>query len=707
MKKLLLSIFVFFMGATVLLAQNPRAYIQITPVSPGVKAAYGLSTSAMNASGLRVVPKGSYAYFMPGNSVSSGNADSLVVRSANWELVSKPSGSTASLIAFNTLGTKFLADMTGEYQVKVSVTTYRGTDDTTISVYSSTYLGVGGFQGVAGTGLNCKMCHAGGNNFGGVDYITNWSTSMHATALMRKMNGSEAPTFANRCISCHATGYDTNATANNNGFDDIAKAANYTFWGPGTPAKWDSLKNQYPGLVNHATIGCESCHGAGSEHAMSGSKAKIQISAQDGACAICHDAPTKHYKFSQYENSTHAVAVYEGSATRTMATTTLQDCMRCHDGRGFVAFSKGKTITTPVAPTIADHTTINCATCHDPHGNARPYNLRGTPASADTLGDGTAYPANISEEAKTCANCHKARRGAEVYGITKPTSSTWGPHHSSQLDVLYGRNAAEFTAGYTYQSGMHSTVAAKQCITCHMAPTDTSSANKHKVGGHTFKLRNPENNFQAVDSACASCHGHKASFDDFIASTDYDKNGVKEAVSKEIAGLLKQVRYHLPPKGWKDVVDVKQFVGADSILYRKAYWNHQLIVEDQSNGIHNSKFAADVLTKTIEALGGVVGNGKDVPPIADFTLNQNYPNPFNPSTKITFIANQSGTVKIRIYNSLGSLVKEVYNNYVAAGPYSVNWDGTDSRGLKVASGVYIYKLESPKFNAAKKMLLMK
>lgn len=703
MKKLLLNIFVLLLGVTMLHAQ-PKAVIQITPVSPGVKTALGLPTTAMNASGLRVLPKGSYGYFMPANAVSSGNADSLVVRSATWELVSKPAGSNAALIDFNTLGTKFLADVAGEYKLKTTVTTYKGSDDTTISVYASNFIGVGNFQGVAGTGMTCNTCHAG--TF--ADIFTKWSTSNHAVAF--KNDITSGPTsFAARCFGCHTTGYDTNATASNNGFDDIAKTSGpggtpYVFYGPPAATKWDTLKNNHPGLVNMATIGCESCHGPGSQHSTGPSKLNIQVSAQDGACAVCHDAPTKHYKFSEYENSTHSVAVYEGSATRTMATTTLNDCMRCHDGRGFIAFTKGKTITTPVAPTIADHTTINCATCHDPHGNDRPYNLRPTPTGSDTLGNKFAYGSVVSEEAKTCMNCHKARRNAATYAITKPTSSTWGPHHSSQADVLLGQNAATFTDGQTFENGTHRFVS-KQCVTCHMATGDTSAVNKNKAGGHTFKLVNPENGFENTKNACAPCHSI-SKVDEIIAAADYDGDGTKEPVKAEINGLLRTLRLNLPPKGL-DSINVSLFTGADSLKYRKAYWNHQLIVEDQSGGIHNAKFAVDVLTKSIIALGGQVNNDKEVAPIADFYLNQNYPNPFNPSTKISFTASQAGNVKIRIYNSLGVLVKEVYNNHVQAGNHSVTWDGTDARGNKVASGVYIYKLESPKYSAAKKMLLMK
>ena len=88
-------------------------------------------------------------------------------------------------------------------------------------------------------------------------------------------------------------------------------------------------------------------------------------------------------------------------------------------------------------------------------------------------------------------------------------------------------------------------------------------------------------------------------------------------------------------------------------------------------------------------------------------LEQNYPNPFNPSTTITFGVPEASEVKLAIYNLRGQLIQTLYSGPIAAGQHSVVWDGTDFGGAKVASGVYVYKLQAKDFVATKKLIFTK
>lgn len=90
-----------------------------------------------------------------------------------------------------------------------------------------------------------------------------------------------------------------------------------------------------------------------------------------------------------------------------------------------------------------------------------------------------------------------------------------------------------------------------------------------------------------------------------------------------------------------------------------------------------------------------------------FALKQNYPNPFNPSTVINFQLPVSGKVKLAIYNIAGQLVRTLLDGSAAAGAHSAAWDGRDTRGQIVASGVYVYKLEMGEFVETKKMSLVR
>ncbi|MGA9119234.1 MAG: T9SS type A sorting domain-containing protein, partial [Bacteroidota bacterium] len=87
--------------------------------------------------------------------------------------------------------------------------------------------------------------------------------------------------------------------------------------------------------------------------------------------------------------------------------------------------------------------------------------------------------------------------------------------------------------------------------------------------------------------------------------------------------------------------------------------------------------------------------------------DQNYPNPFNPSTVIRFSLPKEGAVKLQVFDITGSLVKTLLDEGVRAGNKEVVWDGTNETGVKVASGMYLYRLESASFVATRKMLLLK
>ena len=85
-----------------------------------------------------------------------------------------------------------------------------------------------------------------------------------------------------------------------------------------------------------------------------------------------------------------------------------------------------------------------------------------------------------------------------------------------------------------------------------------------------------------------------------------------------------------------------------------------------------------------------------------FELSQNYPNPFNPTTKINYSVPFDSKVTISIYSITGELVRELVNDNVTAGTYSVDFNGSN-----LASGMYIYKMVAGSFVQTHKMMLMK
>jgi hypothetical protein len=76
----------------------------------------------------------------------------------------------------------------------------------------------------------------------------------------------------------------------------------------------------------------------------------------------------------------------------------------------------------------------------------------------------------------------------------------------------------------------------------------------------------------------------------------------------------------------------------------------------------------------------------------EFNLSQNYPNPFNPETHIDIACPVGGNATLTVYNVLGQVVNVLLRKDIAPGISHVLWNGKDSHGNAIASGVYFYRL---------------
>ncbi|QQS38006.1 MAG: VCBS repeat-containing protein [Ignavibacteriales bacterium] len=86
----------------------------------------------------------------------------------------------------------------------------------------------------------------------------------------------------------------------------------------------------------------------------------------------------------------------------------------------------------------------------------------------------------------------------------------------------------------------------------------------------------------------------------------------------------------------------------------------------------------------------------------NFHLHQNYPNPFNPETKITFTLEESGSIDLSVYNSLGEKITSLARGYHTSGLHSVNFKSVNS-----PSGIYFYVLSNGTKSLTGKMILLK
>lgn len=150
------------------------------------------------------------------------------------------------------------------------------------------------------------------------------------------------------------------------------------------------------------------------------------------------------------------------------------------------------------------------------------------------------------------------------------------------------------------------------------------------------------------------------------------------------------------------VENTEQRISVNFTPYRIGQYDERLYVIDSTSGeirriVHLSAATNDVT--------GVVDN----PPVvsATFSLSQNYPNPFNPVTAIDFTLPNRSQVTVTIYNLLGRKVTRLFDGVRSAGKHTVFWDGTDSKGQPVASGVYFYRIEARRLAATRKMILLR
>lgn len=89
-------------------------------------------------------------------------------------------------------------------------------------------------------------------------------------------------------------------------------------------------------------------------------------------------------------------------------------------------------------------------------------------------------------------------------------------------------------------------------------------------------------------------------------------------------------------------------------------------------------------------------------------LSQAYPNPFNPSTRIRFTLAKSSKVSLSIYSLEGRRIYNLLNESdLDAGDHEFQWNGVDSSGESVVSGIYLYRFTAGDLTETRKMTLLK
>ncbi|MCK4654352.1 MAG: T9SS type A sorting domain-containing protein, partial [Candidatus Cloacimonetes bacterium] len=121
-----------------------------------------------------------------------------------------------------------------------------------------------------------------------------------------------------------------------------------------------------------------------------------------------------------------------------------------------------------------------------------------------------------------------------------------------------------------------------------------------------------------------------------------------------------------------------------------------------SNDPENPETIIPIILNIVEA-----GSNEILSPLIT-KLESNYPNPFNPTTTINFSLEEPCNVTLDIFNIKGQKVKTLADSKFEKGIYELTWDSTNSNGIAVSSGIYLYEFKiNGKSESVKKMLLLK
>ncbi|MEW6687681.1 MAG: cytochrome c3 family protein [Pseudomonadota bacterium] len=198
------------------------------------------------------------------------------------------------------------------------------------------------------------------------DYHADW---LYNAATGKLMDPPKAKSFEKECAACHFTGYTLTPTV---GGDFVAGAVN----DPNGEADIDG-----DGIPNELNIGCEVCHGPGSEHVRAApsrkastivSPAKLASERATAICTQCHSRPQGNLKNDQPVSKENRMLIPGTSRNDYLVNfTTREDAAQKDfwpDGVHSKSHHQQGTDLVRSKHYLNGTRTLSCANCHEPHG---------------------------------------------------------------------------------------------------------------------------------------------------------------------------------------------------------------------------------------------------------------------------------------------------------------------------------------------------
>ncbi|UCF65130.1 MAG: S8 family peptidase [bacterium] len=234
---------------------------------------------------------------------------------------------------------------------------------------------------------------------------------------------------------------------------------------------------------------------------------------------------------------------------------------------------------------------------------------------------------------------------------------------------------------------------------------------------YTWMQGNPQNNnFNQIDPTSqfsAICPWVNQNQDEWLISESFAL-GSGSATLEFYAGYstawlsYATLKLHISTNGggswtqlWEAENDGQGWIWRQKTIDISAYANNQnLKLGWQYVGNDGDLVGLDGIQVTGFATGLQNQNDSNLP--AQYSLSQNYPNPFNPETTIELKLPETSYVTLKIYNILGEQLEILIDKKLPAGTFQYKWNASH-----LASGVYLYRLDTGNFSETKKLILMK
>lgn len=202
----------------------------------------------------------------------------------------------------------------------------------------------------------------------------------------------------------------------------------------------------------------------------------------------------------------------------------------------------------------------------------------------------------------------------------------------------------------------------------------------------------------------------------FVYSVQYGINDSLSAATAMIDDRFINFKVQLVDANTGEIIGEYDEITYDAVnIYNYGNISYQVNTEGIGNRtvrlklIVNNNFSSNYSLGKIYSDESVLGktnvqqinfNGNKA--ITSYDLSQNYPNPFNPLTAIRYQIPKAGNVVLKVYDILGSEIITLVDEFKEVGKFEISFDAS-----KLASGVYIYRLNVNDYVSVKKMVLLR